>query len=273
MSPPNLQLWENYETFGRARGQMVSHILSRRINMRDTNVLDFGCGGGGIALELAAVGAKVIAYDENKEKISQLKFKVQRSFSNLNIAGRMPNKINYFDAIIVLDVIEHLLHPEKVLEQLNDALKPGGILYLSTPNRLSPINVLCDPHFSLPFVALFSRKCVRFVIADVLRWQPRERVDFPQLVQLSDLWRLLTDTGFQPEFINSEAAKYAFQNPHAIWNRKWHLKVVEWSKKSGLTKVVAKHLSDCPDFFNNWINPSWYLIAKKKPDANVHQAF
>lgn len=44
----------------------------------------------------------------------------------------LPNA--YFDAICLWDVIEHIWNPRMVADHLLCALKPGGLLLLSTPN-------------------------------------------------------------------------------------------------------------------------------------------
>lgn len=41
----------------------------------------------------------------------------------------------YFDVITAIDVIEHLDNPSGFVSKINGLLKPGGILYLVTPNR------------------------------------------------------------------------------------------------------------------------------------------
>lgn len=43
-------------------------------------------------------------------------------------------KPNTFDVILLLDVIEHLENPASALERAERLLKPGGILYVSTPD-------------------------------------------------------------------------------------------------------------------------------------------
>jgi len=46
----------------------------------------------------------------------------------------MPFSNNFFDAVVCLDVMEHVLDPHKLLDEVHRALKPGGIFVISTPN-------------------------------------------------------------------------------------------------------------------------------------------
>lgn len=40
---------------------------------------------------------------------------------------------NHFDAIIMIEVLEHVRHPFSAIENVHRLLKPGGTLYMSTP--------------------------------------------------------------------------------------------------------------------------------------------
>jgi SAM-dependent methyltransferase len=44
-----------------------------------------------------------------------------------------------YDAVTLWDVIEHVPDPEKVLASLRGVLRPGGLLFLSTPDAGSPV--------------------------------------------------------------------------------------------------------------------------------------
>ena len=43
--------------------------------------------------------------------------------------------IEQFDAVVCLEVLEHVPHPQKLIEACSKSLRPGGLLVLSTINR------------------------------------------------------------------------------------------------------------------------------------------
>lgn len=50
-------------------------------------------------------------------------------------AANLPG--HYFDACVLIEVIEHLPNPDEVLAEVCRLLKPGGVVYLTTPNFAS----------------------------------------------------------------------------------------------------------------------------------------
>ena len=49
-------------------------------------------------------------------------------------AENMPLK-DAFDLIVLTDILEHVLHPEKVMESVNKALKVGGRVIVRSPHK------------------------------------------------------------------------------------------------------------------------------------------
>jgi len=100
-------------------------------------VLDVGCGGGILAESLANEGAQVTAIDAESEVIvtanshaigQQLQIDYQVSCIEDFIAEP-------FDVITCMEMLEHVNHPDTVIEHCTRLLKPGGYLFLSTLNR------------------------------------------------------------------------------------------------------------------------------------------
>jgi 2-polyprenyl-3-methyl-5-hydroxy-6-metoxy-1,4-benzoquinol methylase len=123
---------------------------------KNKTMLDFGCGIGDVSFGLGRYGYKITAVDtENRAikiaKIGNMEFGCKINFQK--ISGSISYK-NKFDVIIFNHVIEHVANPSKTLRELHAALKPGGILYLTTANKLYPI----DPHTGLLFAPWMDKK-------------------------------------------------------------------------------------------------------------------
>ncbi len=104
-------------------------------------VMDVGCGSGVITSFLGESGAKVIGIDGNPEAIN---FATDR-FSRPNVEfrlGLVDNDIDVsqlIDKIYCLELIEHIYinQAREMLETFLKILKPGGKVFLTTPNYRS----------------------------------------------------------------------------------------------------------------------------------------
>ena len=87
------------------------------------SILDFGCGKG-IFLKIAKkFGYQAFGYDIDP-----------RAAADYYSLKEIPNR--FFDAVVCFDVIEHVDDPQKILKNIGRKLKPNGLLFITTPNRL-----------------------------------------------------------------------------------------------------------------------------------------
>lgn len=98
--------------------------------------LDIGCGAGLLAEPLARLGAAVTGIDAAAENIEAARAHAAQSGLTIDYrAGGIEAAGGAFDLITCLEVIEHVAEPASFARGLAEALAPGGLLILSTPNR------------------------------------------------------------------------------------------------------------------------------------------
>ena len=94
-------------------------------------VLDAPCGEALFARELAVRGHEVWACDLDPAAPSSTD---GLRFDAVDLDGPLPYPDAFFDAVVSLEGLEHLLTPAACLAEFARVLKPGGALVFSTPN-------------------------------------------------------------------------------------------------------------------------------------------
>lgn len=115
-------------------GDNTSHgrILSWMAGREPKRVLDLGCSDGALSLRLRKLGHDVTAVDlEEHEGVRE---RVHR-FVAANLDDGVPDEVgDGYDIVMCADVLEHVRHPEKLLEGARRVLAPGGSIIASVPN-------------------------------------------------------------------------------------------------------------------------------------------
>ncbi len=100
--------------------------FENKIPKEKIKILDVGCGNGHFTRELRKKGYNVIGIDNRaSDKASWITFQPDYIMDALD----MKFKDNSFDAIISLEVIEHV----PCVPEINRVLRPGGLFFCSTP--------------------------------------------------------------------------------------------------------------------------------------------
>lgn len=116
-------------------------------------VLDVGCGYGHTSIELARQCHDVVGI-EPSEALFQAAEENGRTAGLPNLEFRHQGVYelrtqDYYDLIVLDNVLEHLPDQPVALAILSKALAPGGVMYLLLPNKLWPMEV----HYNLPFLS------------------------------------------------------------------------------------------------------------------------
>jgi len=119
--------------------QYFSWVRQELINLvqgRDNVVLDIGCGEGETGYELKKQGKamEVIGIELVEEAARHAKNKLDRVIVGDIEKLELPFAKEYFDCILMGDVLEHLIDPWSCLKRLKEYLKPSGSVIASIPN-------------------------------------------------------------------------------------------------------------------------------------------
>jgi 2-polyprenyl-6-hydroxyphenyl methylase/3-demethylubiquinone-9 3-methyltransferase len=100
------------------------------------SVLDAGCGDGNFAASLAEAGYQIRGIDMSDSGIEIASARRIGSFAKASVYDDLTapfGGVASFDAIVSLEVIEHLYSPRIFIGRAFSALRPGGLLVITTP--------------------------------------------------------------------------------------------------------------------------------------------
>lgn len=120
-------------------------------------ILDIACGAGFLSIPLAKAGYDVRGIDLSNGSIATAA-KHGRHLGNLAFATEDALHLTAadasFDAVLLMDFLEHVTTPEAAIQEAARVLKPGGIMVFHTFNRTLAARLL-----AVKALEVFSRDC------------------------------------------------------------------------------------------------------------------
>ena len=136
------QWWTDDIRWVRTLRNMVPGRLSwfdRHLDWRGKRVLDLGCAGGFMAEALARRGADVTGLDPASDAIAAARAHAETEGLairyDVGVGEALPYADSTFDAVVCVDVLEHVSDLQRVLDEVQRVLKPGGTFLFDTINR------------------------------------------------------------------------------------------------------------------------------------------
>jgi 2-polyprenyl-3-methyl-5-hydroxy-6-metoxy-1,4-benzoquinol methylase len=165
-------------------------------------VLDVGAGTGELVAALAAEGFEAVGMEVAATAVERASGRYPGcSFVRHGIEDLpWPVEAGSFDAVVSLEVIEHLLRPRSLFEGARAALRPGGGLAVSTPYH----------------------GFAKSVVVAALRFDEHFAVEGDHIRFFSDraLKRLAADTGFEVERIHHLGRGWPVWANSMLWARR-----------------------------------------------------
>ena len=159
--------------------------FDRQIDWAGKAVLDLGCAGGFMAEALARRGADVTGIDPAAEAIDAARGHARESGLRIGydvgVGEALPYDTAGFDAVVCVDVLEHVADLNKVLSEVARTLRPGGLFLYDTINR-----------------NLLAQMATITIAEDLLRLLPRGTHDPAMFIKPAELRRAMQGAGLVP---------------------------------------------------------------------------
>ena len=182
------QWWSDDIRWVRTLKAMVPGRLSwfdRQIDWTGKRVLDLGCAGGFMAEALAARGALVTGIDPAAQAIKAARAHADQMGHDIRYDVGMGEALPYdresFDAVVCVDVLEHVQDLSQVLAEVARVLTPEGVFLFDTINR-NPL----------------ARLATITMAEDVLRLLPKGTHDPSMFIKPAELRAGLVTAGLVP---------------------------------------------------------------------------
>lgn len=167
----------------------LQYILSHARNhfkavdlVKDIKVLDIGCGGGLVCEPFARLGYTVTGIDQSAEAIDVANHHAKEQRLDIDYScANVEDLEQQYDIITLLEVLEHVEHPEQLLKSAVNHLAPGGLIFFSTLNRTA-----------------FSYAAGILLAENVLKWAPKRTHQWSKFLKPSEIIIPLQNLGITP---------------------------------------------------------------------------
>jgi SAM-dependent methyltransferase len=115
-----------------ARTRLTLALLDRLGLRPSVRVLDAGCGWGVTLESLERRGYRVVGMDISRSTLERLD-RPNRTLIEADLTQPLPEDQESFDAVLALDVIEHVDDDQVSVANLGRLARPGGVVVISVP--------------------------------------------------------------------------------------------------------------------------------------------
>jgi 2-polyprenyl-6-hydroxyphenyl methylase / 3-demethylubiquinone-9 3-methyltransferase len=169
------------------RDRLAAHFgrdAKRLDSLAGLRVLDIGCGGGILSEPMARLGAAVVGADPSERNIAVAQQHAARSGLAIDYrstsAEALASAGERFDAVLAMEVVEHVTDAAQFVAVAANMVKPGGLLFVATLNRTVK-------SFALAIVGAEY----------ILRWLPRGTHQWDKFVTPNELEIAVEQSGLQ----------------------------------------------------------------------------
>ena len=124
------------------KDKLISHFTLNPNDekpLKKLKILDIGCGGGLLCEPLHRLGATITGIDASNDNIEVAKLHSKQMNLNIKYIHTAPENLdlknNIYDAVLCLEIVEHLKDVNLFIENCSKLIKKNGIMFVATINK------------------------------------------------------------------------------------------------------------------------------------------
>jgi ubiquinone/menaquinone biosynthesis C-methylase UbiE/uncharacterized protein YbaR (Trm112 family) len=114
------------------RRTLIQRLLEKHLNRKGQLILDLGCGTGSMLELLTRRDQRVVGLDLRPEGLHKMRRKLPEAWLLQAEATNLPLMDGAFDAVLALDILEHV-DDQRLLAEIQRVLRPGGLAIIAVP--------------------------------------------------------------------------------------------------------------------------------------------
>jgi SAM-dependent methyltransferase len=163
---------------------------------QSVKVADLAAGEGAFSVKLKELGHDVLAVDASSANWKVADIPLETRNLDSDFAASVVSDHGLFDVVVAIEIIEHLENPFRFVRECARLLKPGGLLFLTTPN-VEAVNSRLIFLYSGRLNAFGAYETVRPAhITPIFKWKLEMILDEARFVTLHECFnRVVYATG------------------------------------------------------------------------------
>ena len=188
------------------KDNIIQHfnIKSKKIPLKNINILDIGCGGGLISVPMKRLGANVVGIDASLKNINIAKTHSKKNNLKIKYICSSPEKLKInkkFDVLLMLEIVEHVDDINLFIKQSSKFLKKNGLMFIATLNKTlkSYVFAIVGAEYILNWLPIGTHDWEKFVKPeDLISIAKNYKLNLKDLSGLNfnpliDTWNLTSD--------------------------------------------------------------------------------
>ena len=185
------------QAYERQRLARLEDMLNHSV--RGCRLLNLGCGTGGFNVAATRAGATAWGIDLDAEAVAIAGMRVRRGSIVQGAAEALPFFDQCFDVVYCYSTLEHVADAAQAVREMARVLRPGGALYVHTPNRWACF----EGHYKVFVVPGAPRWLARAYLA--LRGRPTTFLGTVRPMSLGQCRRILEEARLRITRVPDEA--------------------------------------------------------------------